>query len=141
RRPKVLPSLTHIPASTPFIILVPAKAGSHRAALDPLKNGSRPLPGPKFTRYPTTARSGEFALRRKDGLFLRDDIEDPILAFVNVEDELADEGLVILLTQRLVALREVVAFLQFETFQRLDQLWRVFASTKSRFLHSELERV
>src|SRR5436190_2033816 len=80
---------------------------------------------------PRNARSGEFAFRRKDGLFFRDDIEDPILAFVHVEDELADEGLVILLAQRLVALREVVAFLQFETFQRLNQLWRVLAPAEA----------
>src|SRR5207253_9537745 len=123
------------PQAPPLKSLSRRKPGPTAPPFDPLKFGSRPLPGSKLTRYPTTARSGEFAFRRKDGLFLRDDIEDPILAFVNVEDELADEGLVILLAQRLVALREIIAFLHFEAFQRLDQLWRVFASAEFRFFH------
>src|ERR1700730_4394300 len=110
-------------------------------SLELRKNGPGVRREPKLTCPTPTAGSGEFAFRREDGLFLRDHIEDPILAFVDVEDELADEGLVILFAQGLVALREIVSLLHFEAFQRLDQLRRVLASAKAGFLHAELERV
>ena len=45
----------------------------------------------------------------------------------------------VLLAQRLVALREVVAFLHLETFERLDQLRRVGAALELRFLDAELK--
>ena len=47
-----------------------------------------------------------------------------IRAAFDREDELAQERLMVVLAQRLVALREVVAFLHLEAFERLDQLRR-----------------
>src|SRR5262245_10029180 len=67
--------------------------------------------------------------------------EDPDLAIRHVADALADEGLVILLAQHLVALRAVVAFFHFESLERLDQLHRVFAAAELRFLHPELQGI
>src|SRR4029453_3491252 len=55
-------------------------------------------------------RSGKLAGRRDERLLLRDHVEDAILAILDVDDELANERLVVLLAQHLVALREVVAF-------------------------------
>src|SRR5260221_2685804 len=49
--------------------------------------------------------SGKRAGRREKGLLLRNDIDDVVLAVLDVEDELAQESLVILLAQGLVALR------------------------------------
>ena len=46
------------------------------------------------------------------------------------------EGLVIFLAQRLVALREVVAGLHLEAFERLDQLHGVVAALELRLLHA-----
>src|SRR6266436_10273 len=79
---------------------------------------------------------GELAGWREDRLLLWNCLEDPGLAILHVEDELADEGLVILLAQHLVALREVVPFFHFESLERLDQLHRVFAAAELRFLHA-----
>src|SRR5262249_21077437 len=83
----------------------------------------------------------ELAGWRADRLLLWNHLEDAVLAGVHVEDELTQEGLVILLAQYLVALREVVTFLHLEPFQRLDQLHRVLAAAEFRFLHAELEGV
>ena len=52
-----------------------------------------------------------------------------------------EEGLVIFLAQGLVALREVVALLDLETLERLDQLHGVLAAVELRFLHGDLHRV
>src|SRR6202043_1631000 len=60
---------------------------------------------------------GKGASRWRDRLFLGHYLQDPILAFVDVVDELAQEGLVVLLPQGLVALREVIPFPHFEAFQ------------------------
>ena len=62
-----------------------------------------------------------------------------VLAVLDLEDELAQEGLVVFLAQHLVALREVVAFLHLEPFERLDQLRRVLAAAELRLLHAELQ--
>src|SRR4051794_26238914 len=84
---------------------------------------------------------GEFAGRREHRLFFRHRVQDTVLAVMDVEDELAQERLVVVLAQQLIALREVVAFLHFEAFQRLDQLRRVGATLELGFLHAELQRV
>src|SRR5262249_14733565 len=83
----------------------------------------------------------ELAGWREDRLLLWNRLEDLVLAILHVEDELADEGLVILLAQHLVALREVVTFFHFESLERLAQLHRVFASAALRFLHAELQGI
>ena len=64
-----------------------------------------------------------------------------VLAVFDLEEELAQEGLVVLLAQHLVALGKVIAFLHFETFQRLDQLHGVLAPAEGGLLHSELEGI
>src|SRR5262245_40339876 len=84
---------------------------------------------------------GELAGGREDGLVLRDDVEQPVLVVFDVEDEFADEGLVVFLPERLVALGEVVALLDLHPFQRLDQLHRVLTPAEARLLHAELEEV
>src|SRR5687767_3418207 len=70
---------------------------------------------------------GELARDRDDRLFFRDRLQDLVLAAAHLEHELAHEGLVVLLAQELVALREVLALLHLEAFERLDQLHRVLA--------------
>ena len=47
----------------------------------------------------------------------------------------------VFLAEHLVALREVVAFLHLQAFERLDQLHRVLAALELRLLHAELEGV
>ena len=64
-----------------------------------------------------------------------------MLAALDLEDELADERLVIFLADHAAALREVVAFLHHQAFERLDQLHGVLAALELRLLHAELERV
>src|SRR5439155_1098457 len=83
----------------------------------------------------------ELAGRRKDGLLLRDRLEDPVLVVLDVEDELAEEGLVVLPPQRLVSLGEVVRLLDLHAFQGLDDLHRVFTAAEARLLGAELEEV
>jgi hypothetical protein len=91
----------------------------------------------------TASWSGQVTTRtcssRKDGLLLRDHLEDPVLVVLDVEDELAEEGLVVLLPQRLVALGEVVGFLT-SILQGLDELHGVLAAAEAR-LDPELEEV
>src|SRR5215469_6663952 len=83
----------------------------------------------------------ELAGWREDRLLLWNRLEDLVFAILHVEDELADEGLVILLAQHLVALREVVAFFHFESLERLDQLHLVFAPAELRFLQPDLKEI
>ena len=64
-----------------------------------------------------------------------------VLAVLDLEDELAQERLVVLLAQHLVALREVVPFLHLQPFQRLDELHGVGAALELRLLHADLEGV
>src|SRR6185503_1377311 len=84
---------------------------------------------------------GELAGWREDRLFLLNGRQDLVLAAPDLADELAQEGLMIFLAERLVALREVVALLHLQPFERFDQLHRVLAATELALLHADLERV
>src|SRR5262245_27726886 len=127
-------------------VLLPAPLGPIRARISPgMTDRVTPLSAvspPDRTVSPSAPRrgrgveppapepsscgtSGELAGGREDRLFLRDDLEDVVLAALDVEDELLEEGLVVVLPEGLVALGEVVAFLHLEPFQRLDELHRV----------------
>ena len=75
------------------------------------------------------------------GLVLGDHFEDLELAAAELEEELAREGLVILLAQRLVPLREVVALLHLEASSSLDELHRVLAAAEAGLLHADLEGI
>src|SRR5262249_6269322 len=83
----------------------------------------------------------ELAGWREDRLLLWNCREDLVLGILHFEEELADQGFVILLSEHLDALREVVTFFHFESLERLDQLHRVFASAELRFLHAELQGI
>src|SRR5262245_39557772 len=85
--------------------------------------------------------SRELASRWDDRLLLRDHVEDAMLAVLDVEAELAQERLVVLLAEQLVALREVVALLHLEPFERLDQLHGVLAALEAGLFHADLEGV
>src|SRR2546428_9940798 len=54
---------------------------------------------------------GELARGREERLFLRDHFQELVLVVLDREDEFAQESLVVLLAERLVALGEVVALL------------------------------
>src|SRR5262249_35718027 len=143
-------------------VLLPAPLGPMRARISPGMTDSvtplRAVRPPNRTVSPSTRRrgrraepsaperfsrdtSGELAGRREDRLLLRDDLEDMVLAALHVEDELLEEGLVVVLPEGLVALPEVRAFLPLQAFQRLDELHRVLAALEARLLDAELERV
>ena len=62
-------------------------------------------------------------------------------AACDLEDEFVQEGLMVFLAQRLVALREVVAFLHLEAFERLDQLHGIVAALELRHFHADLHGV
>src|SRR5262245_8114096 len=62
---------------------------------------------------------------------LCDDLDDPVLAVMDIEDELASESLVVVLAERLIPLREVVAFLDLHTLQRLNELHRILTPAKA----------
>src|SRR5712692_791489 len=98
-----------------------------------LSTGAAILPGP--------VTLGKLAGRREDRRLLWDDLHDPVLAITNLEDELANEGLVVVLAERLVPLREVVAFLDLQALERLDELHRVLAPAEARLLHAKLQEV
>src|SRR6266850_7517266 len=83
----------------------------------------------------------EFAGRREYCLFLWHNFDDPVLAVVDLENELAQERLVIFFAQRFVALREIVAFLHLQAFECRDQFGCVVAALEARLLDAELERV
>src|SRR5262249_55566568 len=97
--------------------------------------------GNKFQPGPRDRAAVRTFSRRERRLLLRDDLEDPMLAILDVEDELAEEGLVIVLAQRLVALREVVSLLELQPFQGLDQLRSVLAAAETGLLHADLEGI
>src|SRR5258705_8572803 len=86
-------------------------------------------------------RLDELARGRDDRLFLRDDVEELELHVADLEDELAHEGLVVLLAEGLVALGEVVGLLDLHALEGLDQLHGVLAPAELRPLHAELEEV
>src|SRR5271167_992881 len=85
--------------------------------------------------------SGKMAGRRHYRLLPLDRVENMVFPVLDFEDELTREGLMVFFAQHLVAGREIGAFLYFEGFERGNQLWRVFASLKMRFLDPELKRV
>src|SRR5262249_25033912 len=84
---------------------------------------------------------GELACRREDRLLLPDHLHDLVLAALDREDELAQEGLVVLLAERLVPLREVVALLDLHPLEGLDELHRVLAPAEARLLDPQLQEV
>src|SRR5512145_36436 len=103
-----------------------------------------PRPSAAGAPVPATRDSvtlGELACGREDGLLLRDHLHDAVLAALDLEDELAQEGLVVLLAQRLVALREVGPFLDLEALERRDQLHAVGAALEAGLLDADLEEV
>src|SRR6516164_3580484 len=83
----------------------------------------------------------KLAGRWEDRRLLGDNFHDPVLAVMHVKDELANEGLVVLLAKRLVPLRKVVALFDLQALERLDELHRVLASAEARLLHAELQKV
>src|SRR2546425_1137507 len=83
----------------------------------------------------------EFACRRDDRLFLGNHVHDLVLVVLDREKELAEERLVVFLSQRLVALREVVALLDLHALQGLDQLHRVFPAAETGLLDPELHEI
>src|SRR5216683_74621 len=107
--------------------------GGRPVTSSPLSRGRR-----RSTAPPSL---GELAGRREDRLFLRHHLDDVVLAALDVEDELVQEGLVIVLAERLVALGEVVARLDLQALERLDQLRAVLAPLEARLLDAELEEV
>src|SRR6187401_76541 len=68
------------------------------------------------------------------GLVLGDHFQDLVLAAAKLEEEFSREGLMILLAQRLVPLREIVALLHLEALQSLDELHRVLAALEPGLL-------
>src|SRR5262245_21828385 len=83
----------------------------------------------------------ELARDGDDGPVLRDDVQDAVLAAAQLEEELAEERLVVLPAQGLVALGEVVPLLHLQAFQGFDELHRVLAAPESGLLHAHLEGV
>src|SRR6266446_6538955 len=83
----------------------------------------------------------EFASWREYGLFLWHHFDDPVFAVVDLENEFAQEGLVVFLAQRFVALREIIPFLHLQAFECRDQFGCVVAALEARLLDAELQRV
>src|SRR3989442_10437214 len=98
---------------------------------------SRTPSGGDAERPVLTRTLRERAGRRQHGLLPRGPREDAVPAVVDAEDELVDEGLVVLLAELLVALREVVPGPDLHALQRLDELRGVLAAAKARPLHPE----
>src|SRR5712691_3402508 len=88
---------------------------------------------------PVTLR--ELARGWEERLLLGDHLDELVLAALDREDELAQEGLVVLLAERLVALGEVVALLDFHPLEGLDELHRVLATAEARLLDPQLQEV
>src|SRR2546421_953718 len=83
----------------------------------------------------------ELAGRRDDRLLLGHHLHDLVLVVLDREDELAEERLMVFLPQSLVALREVIAFLDLHALEGLDQLHRVFPTTEPGPLDAELQEI
>src|SRR3977135_2757123 len=83
----------------------------------------------------------ELAGRRAERLLLRSCLQELVLVVLHREDEVAQDPLMIFLPDRLVALREVVAFLDVHALQGLDQVHRVLAAAEPGLLHAELQEV
>src|SRR3972149_4604503 len=103
--------------------------------------GAPPRPSAGAASRWAVATLGELAGGRNDRLLLRDDLQDLVVAAADLVEELAEERLVVLLAEELVALREVVALLHLEALERLDELHRVLAPAEARLLDPELEGV
>ena len=94
--------------------LAPADGEAHPVergeAAEPHREALRPQQGAVRRRGAARAhpRLGERARRRQHRLLPRDPGQDVVSAVVDAEDELVDEGLVVLPAELLVALREVV---------------------------------
>src|SRR5436190_2830026 len=112
-------------------------------------DGPRPLPagavapssGALVTPVVRSSRLRERAGRRDDRLLPGDDVQQAVLAVLDVEDELAEERLVVFSAQELVALREVVPLLDLHALERLDELHRVLAAAEAGLLDAELQEV
>src|SRR5262245_56186929 len=72
---------------------------------------AREVPGRAFFYTQARDQLGELASSGNACLLLRDHVEDAVLTVLNVEYELAQKGLVVFLTQHLVALREIITLL------------------------------
>src|ERR1700730_15609898 len=93
------------------------------------------------TRNIPSSGRREFAGRWKHRLFFWHHLDDPVLAVVDLENELAQEGLMIFLAQRFVALRETIPFLHLQAFECGDQFGRVVAALEAGLLDAKLEGV
>src|SRR5262245_26949346 len=89
----------------------------------------------------TASALAELAGGWEDGLLLRHRLDDAVLAAADLEDELADEGLVVVTPDRLVALREIVALLDLEALQGCDELGRVLTALEAGLLDAQLHEV
>src|SRR5215470_1296288 len=83
----------------------------------------------------------EPASRREHRRLFGDNLHDPVLAVMDIKDELANESLVVVLAQCLVPLREVIALLDLQTLQCLNELHGVLAPAEARLLYAELQEV
>src|SRR6516164_9494078 len=92
---------------------------------------------------PLTPRElgGEIASRREVCLVLRHRLEKMEVTASDFVQELAQERLMVGLAQRLVALWEIIAFLHFEAFERLDQLHGIVAAVEFRSHHRHLQSI
>src|SRR5665213_4115058 len=86
-------------------------------------------------------RRGEVAGRRNHLLGRRHRLVQIVGPALHLEDELLQEGLMVFLADVLVTLREVVAQLHLEAFERRDQLHGVLRAVELRFLHRDFHRV
>src|SRR5262245_60535177 len=109
-----------------------------------MASGSPPRPvsgGEAVATDATACTLGELATGWEEGLFLLHHLCDLGLAPLYLEDELTQKRLMVLLAEHLVALREIIALLHFQAFERCDQFVRVLAAAELGLLHPDLERV
>src|SRR5262245_44048489 len=130
--------LTRLTAVRPpkRIVRFSVRRTADTAAPRPLPAGA-PLPGWRGGATPLR----ELARGREHRLLFRHRLQDVMLVVLDLEDELAQERLVVLPAERLVALRKVVGLLHLEAFERLDELRGVLATAEARLLHTELEEI
>src|SRR6516162_4824647 len=117
----------------------------HKLFIDVQVGSTVQLPAQKFPGghhyIPSGDELGELASGRNDCFFLCYDVQDAVLAILDVEYELAQERLVIFLSEHLVTLREIIALLHLQTLKGLDELHGVLAPLIARFFHADLQRV
>src|SRR5579872_3921070 len=99
------------------------------------------LPRAKLLRAFSAHLRGECAGRWDEGFILRHRLEKLVVFVLDLEQELAQERLMVGLAQCLVALRKVVTLLHFHAFERLDELWRIGAAIELRGDHGLLQGV